>query len=91
VVTTSLTRRLDSLEEASMRRTCRRLARETGENADELLAAYRRFAAEYRRLQMQGLPPQELNRRLMEWTAADLGVDADELEVEWERCLKERA
>ena len=77
-----LGRRLDSLEEANLHRTCRRLAAEYETDFDELLADCKRVAAEHRRLQALGLPPRELNRRLVAWIADDAGVDADELEAE---------
>ena len=42
------------------------------------------MAAEERRLRVRGLAEAEIGRALMRWTAADLGLDPDQLEAEWE-------
>jgi hypothetical protein len=84
---TSLGRRLEALEETLRRRRARRLARECGLDADELLAGLRRLEAAWHRLMAQGLPEAEIRRGLVRWIAADLGLDPDQLEAEWEHDL----
>jgi hypothetical protein len=85
VTATGLGRRLAALEEASMRRRATRLAAEYGLAIDELLGPFTRLAAEERRLRARGLSEAEIGRGLVRWIAADLGLDPDELEAEWER------
>ena len=87
----TLARRIGALEDARLRDMAERVAAEQGLPVDELLGGARRIAAEERRLRRQGLPEREVGRRLMAWVAADVGVDPDELVMEWERDLRRRA
>jgi hypothetical protein len=85
---TSLGRRLEALEETLRRRRAVRLAAEVGiADVDGLLAGLRRLEAAWHRLMAQGLPEAEIRRGLVRWIAADLGLDPDQLEAEWEHDL----
>ena len=88
----ALGRRLDALEDAANRRLARRVAAEYGLNVDidELVADLQRRAIEDRRLRLQGLSERQIHRRHIERMAADVGVDADELEAEYQRFVGER-
>jgi len=84
---TALGRRLEVLEEASRRSLAERVAAEHGLLVDELLGPLKRMAAEERRLRVRGLAEAEIGRALLRWTAADLGLDPDQLEAGWEHDL----
>jgi len=90
VTAAGLGRRLAALEEASMRRACRRLAAEYDLAVDELLGPFTRLAAEERRLRARGLSEAGIGRGLVRWIAADLALDPDQLEADWERDLRRR-
>jgi hypothetical protein len=92
VTARGLGRRLDALEDAANRRLARRLAAEYDLNVDidELVDDLQRWAIEDRRLRLQGLSERQIHRRHIERMAADVGVDADELEAEYQRMLQER-
>ena len=83
-----LSRRVDALEDALLRSMAARIAAEYGLPTDELLGDARRMAAEEHRLRARGFSEREVSRGLMAWVAADLGVDAAKLEVNWEWCLQ---
>jgi hypothetical protein len=85
-----LARRVGTLEDARLRAMAERVAAEHGLDVPELLGPLRRMAAEELRLRVQGRSEAEIRRGLVLWTAADLDLDPDRLEIEWERDLRRR-
>jgi hypothetical protein len=91
VTASGLRRRLDVLEETAIQRLVQRLADETGLDPVEVRTEYDRLRVEERRLRSLGLSEEAILRGLVAWCAADLGVDAAELEAEWQQPRHGRA
>jgi hypothetical protein len=80
-----LRRRVDALEETTIRRLVQRVATETDLDAVELRTVFDRLQVEERRLRSLWLSEEAIRRGLLAWVAAELGIDVAEFEAEWQQ------